>query len=79
VLAEMITQPTVPDAGADGTDPSAAGARRADGAVSPSMILQPALQIIDRDVAGRVPSYAVDFPAFRKRHGGDLTSPPKGL
>jgi hypothetical protein len=29
--------------------------------------------------ASTVPSYAVDFPAFRKRHGGDLTSPPKGL
>jgi AcrR family transcriptional regulator len=49
VLVEMITQPTVLDAGADGTDPSAAGARRADGPVSRSLILQSALEIIDRD------------------------------
>jgi AcrR family transcriptional regulator len=49
VLVEMITQPTVPDAGADGIDPSAAGARRADGPVSRSLILQSALEIIDRD------------------------------
>jgi AcrR family transcriptional regulator len=49
VLVEMITQPTVPDAGADGTDPSAAGARRADGPDSRSLILQSALEIIDRD------------------------------
>ena len=39
----MITQPTVPDAGADGTDPSAAGSRRVDGPVSRSLILQSAL------------------------------------
>jgi hypothetical protein len=32
-----------------------------------------------RQFASTVLSYAVDFPAFRKRHGGDLTSPPKGL
>jgi AcrR family transcriptional regulator len=41
VFAEMITQPTVPDAGA--------AARRADGRVSRSLILQSALRIIDRD------------------------------
>lgn len=45
----MITPPTVPDAGADGTDPSATSARRADGPVSRSVILQSALRIIDRD------------------------------
>ncbi len=45
----MITPPTVPDAGADRTDPSAATARRADGPVSRPVILQSALRIIDRD------------------------------
>jgi hypothetical protein len=30
-------------------------------------------------VTREVASNAVDSPAFRKRHGGDLTSPPKGL
>lgn len=42
-------QPTVPAAGSDGADPSATGARRADGRVSRSVILQSALDIIDRD------------------------------
>ena len=51
----MTTQPTVPAAGADGTDPAAATAHRADGPVnvSRSLILQSALSIVDRDgVAG---------------------------
>src|ERR1700741_4608926 len=45
----MTTQPTVPDAGAHGTDSSDAAAHRADGPVSRSLILQSALRIIDRD------------------------------
>jgi AcrR family transcriptional regulator len=49
VLAEMITQPTVPDAGADGPDLSAAVANQDSGPVSRSLILQSALRIIDRD------------------------------
>jgi AcrR family transcriptional regulator len=51
VLAVMTKHPTVPAAGADGTDPSAAAARQADGQVSRSLILQSALRIIDRDGA----------------------------
>src|ERR1700752_35590 len=49
VLAVMTKHPTVPAAGADGTDPSAAAARQADGQVSRSVILQSALRIVDRD------------------------------
>ena len=45
----MTNQPTVPVAGADGADSSDTGARRADGPVSRSVILQSALEIIDRD------------------------------
>jgi AcrR family transcriptional regulator len=54
VLAEMTKQPTVSDAGADGTDPSAAVANRDDGPVSRSLILQSALRIIDRDGVDRL-------------------------
>jgi AcrR family transcriptional regulator len=49
VLAAMTKQPTVPDAGADGSDPSTAATGRYDGQVSRSVILQSALRIIDRD------------------------------
>jgi AcrR family transcriptional regulator len=50
-VAVMTKHPTVPAAGVDGTDPSAAAAHRADGQVSRSLILQSALRIIDRDGA----------------------------
>ena len=49
VLPAMTKQPTVPDVGADGIDPSAAVSGQTDGQVSRSMILQAALRIIDRD------------------------------
>ena len=48
-LPEMTKQPIVPDAGADGIDPSAVVSGREDGQVSRSRILQSALRIIDRD------------------------------
>ena len=48
-LPEMTKQPTVPDVGADGTDPSAVVSGREDGQISRSRILQTALRIIDRD------------------------------
>ena len=49
VLAAMAKQQTVPDAHADGSDPSTAVTGRDDGQVSRSVILQSALRIIDRD------------------------------
>ena len=48
-LPEMTKQPIVPDAGADGIDPSAVVSGREDGQISRSRILQTALRIIDRD------------------------------
>src|ERR1700692_2662619 len=48
-LAAMTKQQTVDRAGAAGTDPSAAATRLDGRPVSRSVILQPALRIIDRD------------------------------
>ena len=45
----MTTPPTGPDAGADDGDPSVAAARRNNGQLTRSMILQTALSIVDRD------------------------------
>ena len=47
--AAMTRQPTGPDAGADEGDPSVAAARRNNGQLTRSMILQTALSIVDRD------------------------------
>ena len=45
----MTRQPTGPGAGADDGDPSVAAARRDNGQLTRSMILQTALSIVDRD------------------------------
>src|ERR1700738_570919 len=50
----MTRQPTGPDAGADGGDPSAAAALPTNVALSRSMILQTALSIVDRDGVDRL-------------------------
>src|SRR6476661_7082949 len=48
-LRAMTRQPAGPAAGADDGDPSVAAARRDNGQLTRSMILQPALSIVDRD------------------------------
>lgn len=50
----MPRQPTVPDATADDGDPSVGAARRNNGQLSRSMILQTALSIVDRDGVDRL-------------------------
>ena len=49
VLRAMTRQPTGPAAGADDGDPSVAAARRNNGQLTRSKILQAALSIVDRD------------------------------
>jgi AcrR family transcriptional regulator len=50
----MTREPTGPDAGADDADQSVAPARRRNGQLTRSMILQTALEIVDRDGADRL-------------------------
>ena len=50
----MSRRPTGPDAGADDGDPSVAAARRNNGQLTRSMILQSALEIVDRDGVDRL-------------------------
>jgi AcrR family transcriptional regulator len=52
--AAMTRQPTGSDTGADDGDPSVAAARRNNGQLSRSMILQTALSIVDRDGVDRL-------------------------
>jgi AcrR family transcriptional regulator len=52
--AVMTRQPTGPDAGANGFDPSATAARPNNGQLTQSKILQTALAIVDRDGVDRL-------------------------